>query len=454
MSANVAAAAAARVSQAASPAASQPPPSTFSALHNNTQPQAVHAVAASADMLPQSLTHPSSAIDSDAGRQQFFAAPLVQQRLTEACTSYSAAISALQKARDAREHFVNSACKGGGSKQLPKKLQWKLTEQLHFPTDSMPGDFFRSHQEKLRAIEREATEKAYEALLAAKDDHVAALLQRTNLAHFVAATSAEFSKTLTQMATEFNEQINTNPMAPSQSDFAFPTADVARYFHRELINRLNAQTLERVAAQAAEQQRLSAARAEDSKAQELVLAGAHTGQTISMLAQKQIQQSLIPMQRQIAELQKQLQQQKQTESTTANTQPRHRAQQSDASPSSSAQAPHNRDKPYQHSRAVTVGKQITHKRARSNGDDEHAIERAPSHHPSYDASTDPNKRRKKLTITFASKNGAGGDRPPRSDQQRPHSSRPANAQNHQHARHRGRGPRSDEQQQQQQKHPQ
>jgi hypothetical protein len=65
----------------------------------HTQPQAGQAAAALANMHQQSLTHPPSAIDSDAGRQQFFAASLVQQRLTEACASYSAAIDALQKAR-------------------------------------------------------------------------------------------------------------------------------------------------------------------------------------------------------------------------------------------------------------------------------------------------------------------------------------------------------------------
>jgi hypothetical protein len=48
----------------------------------------------------------------------------------------------------------------------------------------MPGDFFRSHQEKLRGIKREATEKAYDAPLTLKDQHTVALLERTNFTHF------------------------------------------------------------------------------------------------------------------------------------------------------------------------------------------------------------------------------------------------------------------------------
>jgi len=437
-------------SQVASSPVSQSPPLTFSDLHNNTQPLAA-AVAgnAQAHMLSQSLTHlllPSA--DPAATRQQaFLTIPEVQQRLTAACTAYSTATTALKHAREGRERFVNSASKNGGSKQLPAKLDWKFSKQAHLSSDSVPAGFYATDQATLRAIEREATDKAYDALLAAKDKHIAFLDKQCVLRDFVVTAAHSFRPQLDQIAASYNQHSGADPLASSQADFIFPTAVVASYFESELHNRLNAQTLATVAAERLQQQRAAGELSEEHKSQELVLAGAHTGETIAKLAEKEVNKKLAPLQRQLADLQKQLLQQQAQKSSHRDQQHSHHRQPHAAAASSHpAPARHNKPALHQPSRHVTFQTKATQKRARDSETDGDAIVQNPPASSPADAEPTGNKRRRTVVVTLPSKNGAGGDRPPRSDQQPLRSSKPAHAPHHQRARNQGRGPRSDDQQ--------
>lgn len=443
-----AASAAASQQRAAPPLSQQAPPSSFSNLPaNNTQ-----SSAAAADINSQSLTLPPStpAIVPHEKHAQFFNMPAVQQRLTAACQSFSDATSALQKATEAREHFIKCGSKRGGTKQLPSRLDWKLSHNAHLSTDGVPANFYASVQVTLRAIEREATDKAYDALLAAKDDHIAFLQKRCGLREFVANTSQAFHAELQQIANAYNERSRTDPSALSQVDFAFPFDTVATYFSTELHSRLSAQTLAAVEAARLEQQRLSNQRTEEYKSQEIVLAGAHTGQTIAMLTEKEVRKQLAFFRREMDARQNQHPQQQQRQPAKQQPPSRHRASYSDASSSQSGQSTNGRNVAKPQSRLIVVQKPAAQKRQRELAEDDDAIEQDP---PPQSREVHRNQhganKRHKLTVTFRSKNGAGGDRPQRSDQQQPRSSEPAKAPHHKHARQQGRGPRSDAQQPQQ-----
>jgi len=442
------AAAAAGQQAAASPLSqSQPPAQSFSDLHNSTQAPA--AAAAAADMQSQSLTqHLSPPSATTATQQQFFDMQAVQQRLTAACANYSEATAALQKAIEGRERFVNSGSKQGGSKQLPAKLDWKLCKSAHLSSDAVPAGFYASDQATLRAIEREATDKAYDALLAAKDKHITFLKARCVLRDFVNTTVQDFLPALQRIAAEYNQESQADAFAPSQADFSFPLAAVTAYFRSELQNRLTAQTLAAVGAKQREEQRIAQQRTDEHKSQEIVLAGAATGKTISMLAEKEVLKHTAPLLRELKALRQQLslpQPRSPQQPPHANQQPRHRAPHSDASSSQFRQAQHDRNANKSPSRLVVVRKQTAPKRSRDVESEDDAIEQNPPA-PSHGHHQRGANKRHKLTVTFKPKNGEGGDRPPRSDQQQRRSSKPANAPHQHNARNQGRGPRSDIQQ--------
>lgn len=448
MSAPAASAAAAAALEEASSSQSQPPPQSFSELHNNTQAPA----AAAAAMLPQSLTQhilPPSA--PTPMQQQFFDTPAVQQRLTAACAAFSDATAALQKATEGRDRFINSGSKQGGSKQLPAKLDWKLCKAAHLSSDAVPANFYASDQATLRAIEREATDKAYDALLAAKDKHIAFLKERCVLRNFVTTTANSFQPELQRIAAEFNGRSQADAFAPSQADFTFPLDAVTKYFHSELLRRLTAQTLAAVDAKQQEEQRLAQQRTEEHKSQEIVLAGAHTGKTISMLAEtaatKQLRVELSPLLQKLADIEKRLPQQSSRQSHPAKQQSRHRAPHSGASPSAPEHSQHSSSASKPQSRLVVIRKQDAAKRSRQKETEDDTIEHDPPASSSKQYQHGTGNKRHKLTVTFATpKNGEGGDRPPRSDQQQQRSSQRADAHHRNNAKNKGRGPRYSDQQ--------
>ena len=439
---------------ASSAAAAEPPIGSFSQLPpNNTQSQLAMHVAVAPDIagmpLP-SLTQLLPIADTSAAQSQLFVqTPAVQDRLTAECRKFSDAASALQAARICRDRFVAAGSRKGGSKQLPKRLDWKLAQQVELSSQAAPDSFHHAALATLRTIEREATDKAFDTILAAMDSHIAYLRGCSNARDFVSSAVRTFDPELQRLATAFNAQSQADPTAASQAQFAFPTQAVASYFATELLDRLNAQMLARVAIQQQEQQRLADERAEEHKSQETVLAGAHTGQTIAMLAQKEVSKAVAPLQRQIAQLQQRLEKQPTDSDRHTHSHSRsnlHRSKLSAVAAAADARATSNQrhQRPASHSAAHAqhTGQKRPHgtmRRYEGGGDDndsssEHQQRTVTfsnvEQHPAP-------KRHKPVVVTVKPKNGAGGDR----HQQR------TETPNRQHANRRGRGPRDDDQQQ-------
>lgn len=448
---SAAAAAVSLLSQSASPDTSQrsQPPATFSALHNLTQVNPARA----ADMSNQSLTQSLAVARPGSAHQQFFEQPAVQQRLAAACKEFSDASTALKAARAGRERFVSACNKNGATKKLPAKLQWGLSKAAHLSLDAVQSDFYAAEQKQLIAIEREASDKAYDALLAAKDKHIDFLASRCNTRTFVTATEQTFAVELQRIADYYDRESQADSLAASQAAFAFPRAAVATYFSEELHRRLQALHLAAVSANSAEQQRIAADLAAENQSKETVLAGAHTGETLSRLAEQAAKKLLAPIEKKFDRLLEQMQQRQLQQPLPhkhhGHQPPHHRSLHADASSSSSART---QQPPATHrgqARRIDVNA-AGHKRLRRDEQlDDKAIA-PPSFTVSIPDDPPPTAKRPK-TVVFARqpKNGTGGDRSHRQDQQQPRSAQPANAHRHEHARNQGRGPRSDDQQLQQ-----
>jgi len=372
----------------------------------------------------------------------------VQHRLTTACAEYSTATAALTAALASRERFVNAGNKQGGMKQLPAKLDWKLSKAVHLPSEGVPAGFFASDLTALRAIEHEATEKAYDALLAAKDKHIAHLQQRCVQRGFVATAAEAFRPHLQRIAEAYNRESQADPLAPSQSGFTFPIAHVASYFATELQARLTAQTLAKVQADSLEQQRIAGERAQEHQAQETVLNGASTGQTIAMVAERAVQKQLAPMQKQLEQLLEQMQRQQPAQPQQhQQTHARHHTGRvlthTPTLPKGKQYAGASRSLPRQ-----SAGNHLSAKRTRNTDEpagaatDETTLAVSFPNHPQR-----PPKRQKHVVVTVRPTNGAGGDRHHRQEHQQQRPEQPAEAPIRQQARHQGRGPRSDAQQQ-------
>jgi len=443
MSAPAAAAAGAAALGAPSPGSqSQQASQSWSDLHNRS-PRSI-ALANRADMPQPSLTQPIAlAPDATSAHQQFLAAPAVQHRLAAACDRFNTAADQLQKATLARDRFIAAATKQGGAKQLPVSLRWKLSESIKLGQQSVPDGLYADDLAQLRAIEQDATDKAYDVILSARDKHLAHLKSQCNMRDFISSEAQSFQPVLEAQAREFNALINIDEFAASQASFSFPTAAVAAHFASELQRMLQAQTLAKVDASQQQQQLALQRQAEEYKAQEVVLAGAHTGETIAKLAQQQVDKAVTPIMKQLQQIQKQLQQsgRKRPAEGEHPLQPRsqHARASSPPAPSSSR---HRRDDSRDSDRKVTF-KLAASKRAREPPIDVDADDEDRAVHTSSPAHRDPRAARKHLLVTLKPKNGAGGDRHPRSDPQQPRSSEPAHAPRHNNARQHGRGPRSD-----------
>jgi hypothetical protein len=387
-----------------------------------------------------SLTQLLPAAEATAAQlQRFVQTAAVQDRLSADCQQFSEIASALQAARVCRSRFVDAGNRQGGSKQLPKRLDWKLAQQVELSSQAAPDNFHQATLTALRTLQREATDKAFDLILAAMDSHIAHLRGRSNAHDFVQSAVQAFDPELQRMAADFNAQSQADPMSASQSLFAFPTRAVASYFATELLDRLNAQMLDRVTVQRREEQRIANERAEENKSQETILAGAHTGQTITMLAHKEVSKVVAPLQRQIAQLQRRLEQQPADRTRHAPSHSRSHA------PSSSAAAAANNDqrqRTAQHGAATSHQPQQHQKQRRGkrllsiSEEGDSSSEQQPRTVAFSDNPNPPGKRHKPIVVTVKPKNGAGGDRYPRQ----------AEAANRQHANRQGSGSRYSDQQ--------
>jgi len=252
---------------------------------------------------------------------QFLSRPAVLQRFASACSSYERAVEELDAARAARDKFVAACTKHLPATSLPPSLQLRLVTKAKLTPVAGSADFYGSELATLQQIEKEASTRIYDTLKQAKDKHVAHLQSQCNAHAFLHRSQQEHRQFVSAFAADYDAAYGSPPASStaeaasaaasassSASSSSFPLEAAVADFVQRLQSHISAHLMQGVDARRAEFERKQRAAAEESKAQETVLAGAHTGQTIAMVAERTVAKRVAPLQKQVQQLQKQQQQ--------------------------------------------------------------------------------------------------------------------------------------------------
>ena len=406
---------------------------------------------------------------------QFLSLPLVDERIATACKDFTEATAALTKSRQQLERFKANGAKQGRSKQLPANLCLNMVSRTRLIAVPDDDKFYEPDMQLIRQLERVTSDQYFDLLVSAREKHIKLLERKCNIAHFTTLTVAEFRPALDRFATKYNIECGIDPLVPSQSQslVVFQTELVASHFESQLRERLMAQAIARAESSEKEEKRRADQTVDEHQAQEAVLAGAHTGQTISSIAQKTVDKRMNGFETEIRELKKLLQQQLKATSTLnrqpteGRQQPRDhkqpmatdasssRAAPSDSSRSGAAAAESTQSKSADSEKEKVTAPKSSLKRKRESdtgqdrrvddaGDDKDDNQSSSSSTAQVDQGAN---KRSKVVFTLPPKNGEGGDGTKKPDQhQPPRSSRPVVVPFRNNANQKGRGPRSGESQ--------
>lgn len=199
------------------------------------------------------------------------------------------------------EKFIAACSANSPAITLPRSLRWKLTQQSRLTAVEGNEAFYSDEIADLKQIEKEASEKAYTMLKKAKEKHVAYLKQKINPHAFLLASTEEFKNTIASFTRQFSSLAGSPlpaaaPAAASSAAAASSSSSshshiqhTINVFHKKLSGEITQFLMERTNTTIAEEKKKELDKRERREAEQTVLAGAHTGQTISMIVEKQLQ---------------------------------------------------------------------------------------------------------------------------------------------------------------------
>jgi hypothetical protein len=383
------------------------------------------AVAAGSNDNTHSL-HSSNPSSASPLLTQFVAMPTVQQRYTDAENEFMTGQQELRQAREERDKFKSACTAQSPAIRLPSSLQMKLVKRAKLTP--VPGDaaFYRDQTTALQNIETEAAAKIFETLLAAKDKRIAYLLTRASPLSFLSRKSQEHKAFVSAYAADFNSSFDATPSSASASSVSstFPIAEVVQHFDDHMARRTNELIMLNVQVLQERREAKIKATVEESKAQEKVLAGAHTGESIAMLADRAVKQQVAPLQQQMRQLHQRVQHQRDTQHSAPTgrrreTRPAHTPKTArfdriaiTSSSAASTSTPIGRSRQHSGKRAADVPAEQL--QISTEGQNRSVFSR---HHPGHAANNSASKP--------ISKNAQGGDRSN-------HTNRPTNASSNSH----------------------
>jgi hypothetical protein len=274
------------------------------------------AAAASSDTAAHSLNSlTASSTPRIALLASFITQQQVQQRYASVESTFLSATAALRQAMEKRDKFKAACNSNPPAIRLPSSMQMQLVK--HAKLTAVDGDaaFYQKQIAALQAIESESAAKVYAVLLEAKDKHIAHLQTQANVLPFLLRTLKEYRQFVVAYAADFDSRIGpsespaaaasdsaaasaTSASSASSISLFFPIDDAVNHFDSHLQKRVNELILADVNDRQTRQAAKAQAIVEDSKAQEEVLDGAHTGKTIAMIVQQELRQQLRQLQQQ------------------------------------------------------------------------------------------------------------------------------------------------------------
>lgn len=256
-------------SAAAAAAAASSAPSANAPLHASAA-----AVSNSAGQAPTDLI--TTAINTTNTLLPLFTQQAhVRTLYSDAAGRYLTAVKSLKSARLSLEKFKQT-CNRTQQLSLPRSMQLNLITRAKLPTVEDKPNFNEGTISALHSIEATATKATYDALVAAKERHIAHLEQCANAQAFIhTAVSAHRTHVIAYAA-------------KMDSSLAFPVEAAVQHFNEHLLQRITELNMQAASEAMHEQATAQQARIDDSKAQETVLAGASTGATIAKLAERAV----------------------------------------------------------------------------------------------------------------------------------------------------------------------
>ena len=239
-------------------------------------------------------SHPSSATPSarDAQLSSFLALAEVRKRYAAPRTELSAAMVELSNAQRHLDNFKQACNHAAPSFSLPVSVAPKLATKANLSrlAPASEPNLLASEIHSLKEIEREMSQKVYPVMLEAKTKVVQYWAQQANAQRFTASAIAAHTTFVEQYAAQSNiHYIPSSQLAAASAahdDFTFPTAAAVAHFASHLHAEVGRVVAESIEQRQAEKARKDAAALDEHKAQETVLGGAHTGETIGLIATK------------------------------------------------------------------------------------------------------------------------------------------------------------------------
>lgn len=233
---------------------------------------------------------------------------------------YTSACSESIEKQDSLENF-QSTCKKNGTDAgpgLPASLKLQFVERSSFPTIASSPEFFKKEQDELKKLQMETSQRVYDILLAAKEKHIAHLI------HTVSRTDLFIEEQLTL----FRKLVEDNNLAysglspassssaaaaaaaaassASQNTMCIPVELAVAHFKAHLTTVLATKSMEHFEHVVRHTEEKKQRRAAELAAQEKVVSGSNTRESMTDISKREASSALRPLQREVAQLKEQL----------------------------------------------------------------------------------------------------------------------------------------------------
>ena len=197
---------------------------------------------------------------------------------------------------------------------LPRSIPLDITKRVHFKAVDDSPDFYSKYMQQLQQLEHDMRKQIYEIMIAAKEQHLEHLrihlipitfiqLQMKKYLKHVETYAARIEQSTSATSTSEAADNRASSSNEIQSSFArFPTRQAMDHFESHLLTRINEEISRRVQADMESENQSEASVAANNKAKETIMKGAHTGDTLQMLATRAAEKAIAPLQRKLAAL--------------------------------------------------------------------------------------------------------------------------------------------------------
>jgi hypothetical protein len=280
----------------AAPAASSHTPALAAApsIAADASPSVAPDAAAASAHIPRNAPTPiiSGALSA------FNASPTVQQQHHEHFGAFLTLHKQLKASRTAHAHFLEVTHKSDGS--LPNSMKLRIVERARFPTVDDQPTFFKTELDELRRLEHDTAKQLTATLLGVKERHIKHLQAIANPQTFISTAIAKFAPYVKQFADVYDEQYKAGAAgAPAAAAAAtvstpltFPRSEAIAHFEEKLRNRIDEEVIRLIQAEQLAKSTTAAKIAADHQAQEKVMTGGHTGETIDEIATRAAEKHL------------------------------------------------------------------------------------------------------------------------------------------------------------------